>query len=518
MPELETVQPPFLPIVYVRGYAGTQAEVEDTTADPYMGFNLGSTKIRQTWTRDISRHVFESPLIRLMKDHGYKDIYDNGAELPLASRPHPRSIWIYRYYEPVSNDLGNGRRPEMENYAGGLHELIERVRDQMCGPEEGADEEAREARSAFRVHIIAHSMGGLVTRCYLQNVWPAAQAKKHGRSRSRYEPVPVDKVFSYATPHGGIDFRLVGNVPGFLQFNNVENFNVERIRQYLKLPAQEPVTSLGNALPADRFFCLVGTNHRDYAAAAGMSRRAVGPMSDGLVQIRNASVDGAPRAFVHRSHSGHYGIVNSEEGYQNLRRFLFGDIRVDAVLTLDDITLPGEVEVARQQGKKVRASYHVETVARVRGSRWDLHRRTTDEESAHFVTYDDYVRGSKQVHLLSAFLMDTARVKAERETLGFSLDLRVLVPEYVVDGFWINDDHYDGGYLFRDKFNLELSLAPDAPPRLLWGVDSQSPNQALQEVPAVPAGAGEYEFRIPVAQNTTPGLRGTLVLRSRPWS
>ena len=35
------------PIIYVRGYAMTQSEIEDTVADPYMGFNLGSSKTRQ---------------------------------------------------------------------------------------------------------------------------------------------------------------------------------------------------------------------------------------------------------------------------------------------------------------------------------------------------------------------------------------------------------------------------------------------------------------------------------------
>lgn len=35
---------------------------------------------------------------------------------------------------------------------------------------------------------------------------------------------------------------------------------------------------------------------------------------------------------MHRSHSGRYGIVNSEEGYQNLRRFLLGDLEVTADL------------------------------------------------------------------------------------------------------------------------------------------------------------------------------------------
>ncbi len=37
-------------------------------------------------------------------------------------------------------------------------------------------------------------------------------------------------------------------------------------------------------------------------------------------------------AFVHRAHSGPFGLVNSEEGYQNLVRFLFGDIRFEVSL------------------------------------------------------------------------------------------------------------------------------------------------------------------------------------------
>ena len=55
------------------GYAGSQSEVEETVATPYMGFNLGSTKIRQRWTGDIERLIFESPLVRLMRDYDYRD-------------------------------------------------------------------------------------------------------------------------------------------------------------------------------------------------------------------------------------------------------------------------------------------------------------------------------------------------------------------------------------------------------------------------------------------------------------
>jgi hypothetical protein len=84
--------------------------------------------------------------------------------------------------------------------------------------------------------------------------------------------------------------------------------------------------------PSNRVFCVVGTNSKDYDVALGMSRRFVGPQSDGLVQINSAYVLGSSRAYIHRSHSGRYGMVNSEEGYQNLQHFLFGNIKISAIL------------------------------------------------------------------------------------------------------------------------------------------------------------------------------------------
>jgi hypothetical protein len=113
-------------------------------------------------------------------------------------------------------------------------------------------------------------------------------------------------------------------------------------REYLGLPPAADQKRLGSNLPLsvllDRPF--IGTNSKDYTVAAGWSARVVGPFSDGLVRMNNATLFGpsddpqnpvilAPRAYVHRSHSGYYGIVNSEEGYQNLTRFLFGDARVE---------------------------------------------------------------------------------------------------------------------------------------------------------------------------------------------
>jgi hypothetical protein len=97
---------PHHPIIYVRGFAATQGEIDETVADPYMGFNAGSTKARVAWTGDVRRFYFESPLVRLMSDHKYEDVFVDGDDLIAAEgaeRPVPyRSIIIYRYYDEAS--------------------------------------------------------------------------------------------------------------------------------------------------------------------------------------------------------------------------------------------------------------------------------------------------------------------------------------------------------------------------------------------------------------------------------
>jgi len=476
----------------------TQTAVEDTVADPYMGFNIGSTKLRQLYTQEVVRHIFESPLVRLMKDENYGDIFEHGSEIPSEKRPPDRAIWIYRYYEPVSKSLGTGERPEIEDYARGLKTLIDDLEIRYCSRKGHLDPELQKK---FRVYLVAHSMGGLICRCLLQNVSPSDPR--------------VDKVFTYATPHGGIDLRLLGNVPDFLRINNSENFNEERMRKYLALSDKHvPVNSLDGKFPAERFFSLIGTNHRDYS----LVRWAIGPMSDGLVQIKNAYVADSPRAFVHRSHSGHYGIVNSEEGYQNLRRFFFGNVRVDVFLDIQEISLPEKLQSKKKQGKEVHASYHAEVIGRVRGARWDLHRRTITEESAVFIDYDERVKGNKPVQLASIFLSNQARVTRQRSSLGFSLDLGVQVPEYQVAGSWFGSDHYEGGYLFRDKINLEATWDKHRGWTLRYGFDSKTPNQTSEDATAQPLQGNGHSFALPIVQATAPGIIATLRIETRPWN
>jgi hypothetical protein len=115
------IKAPYYPIIYVRGYAMTRGEIEQTTADPFCGFNLGSTVYRAVADKDQKprKYVFESPVVRLA-EFGYSDVYEDGYDIvdpewevaadgkPTDNALTGRSIVIYRYYDPASTLLGGG--------------------------------------------------------------------------------------------------------------------------------------------------------------------------------------------------------------------------------------------------------------------------------------------------------------------------------------------------------------------------------------------------------------------------
>ncbi|MDT9071291.1 hypothetical protein RSW38_24470, partial [Escherichia coli] len=84
-----------------------------------------------------------------------------------------------------------------------------------------------------------------------------------------------------------------------------------------------------------------------------------------------------------RSHSGPYGIVNSEAGYQNLRRFLFGSVRVSVTLEIGELLLPKAVQEQKDADRQVRGSYHIDVSSQVRGAAtYHLNERRYDQQSA----------------------------------------------------------------------------------------------------------------------------------------
>ncbi|MBX3382349.1 MAG: hypothetical protein KF864_02460 [Phycisphaeraceae bacterium] len=529
-----TIKHPYYPIIYVRGFAATRGEIEETTADPYMGFNLGATKIRQNHKGDIVRFIFESPLLRLMKDDEYEDCYKNGDYLPSTEPASARSVWIFRYYERASQDLGDGQRQTMPEIAQDLRRFILRVRDSVC-----QGDKAEEAK--FRVYLVAHSMGGLVCRCYLQNlcVHGTGDATLNKSLELPGTPAPfapseeihlVDKVYTYATPHNGIDIMgiNVADLGGLDPFH-VRNFNRGAMHEYLRLPGThqsgDSVDSLNGAFPTHKFFSLVGTNYDDYTAFFRLSKKGTGPMSDGLVMIRNAAVKGSPRAFVHRSHSGHFGIVNSEEGYQNLRRFLFGDVRVEATLVGEEVLLPHKVQQKKDEGKQVRASYHIETTARVRGGVYYLHERKAEHASAILAEYDELVKAHHPQYLFSGYLMKSAKTRESSDTaLAFAVRVSIRVPMYEVDRrFWL-DEHFEGGFVFDETITFHVRTAGDKT-TVRYGLASErGVGEATKLADLTPLAGGGVRLEVPLgfakgaAHPPRPGFRGVLRLDASPWN
>jgi len=518
---------PYYPIIYVRGYAMTRSEIDQTTADPFCGFNIGSTVFRATAdkAKPARKFNFESPVVRLMTDFGYRDVFENGLDIMDSgwNAPIPaRSIIVYHYYEQASTLLGTGKTPSMEDFAKGLSALVGRVRELVCAaPVNEATPEN------FRCHLVAHSMGGLVCRAFLQNPQLDPQGVRGC----------VDKVFTYATPHNGIEMAGL-NVPSWLSLDDMSNFNRARMAGYLNIdPALYQRTGRVDWLPeapvpVERFFCMIGSNRGDYDVAMGLSRAFSGHGGDGLVKIENASVwaaeDGrpAPRAYAFRSHSGYFGIVNSEESYQNLIRFLFGDVRIDIWADVSQVRLPPKLKAAADNGKAVDANYLFELAASPRGRLWQLTRRKAEEDSAACRSHADLAAARPDkpcgVYLSTVYLGTGPfwrSVKA-RTSLGYCAILSVTVPNYEVENaFWL-DDHFEGCALYRDALQVEM-LPPEAEEgdwtvTCVW--ESRPSDPRTTTVPAAAVLAGGWSLSLPFDNDHAPGLSGALRFVVSAWN
>ncbi len=529
------------PIIYVRGYAMTEAERDDAASDPFCGFNIGSTIFRATpdKTARADKFVFESPVLRLVTDFGYRHVYENGADImdsdwtpprdkdgnPSSGIP-PQSIIVYRYYDDGSNVLGSGRSRDISEYALGLSDLILKVKLLVCawkGPDGSSV-----APDEFRVYLVAHSMGGLVCRTFLQN-------PKFGSEQARRA---VSKFFTFATPHNGIDLAGL-NIPKWLSQNEVNTFSRENMAEYLAM--KDIAEANGgrvdlvpeDVLPADRIFTMVGTNRGDYEIGMGLVRAFVGHGSDGLVRVANATVWGVDRttgrptrpaaaAYCYRAHSGKFGIVNSEEAYQNLSRFLFGDIRVDIWLEITSVTLPAAL---LPQGPEVEALYQFEILASPRGKRWYLTRRISEEDSPACRTHTELTTPQQDrdrlIYMSSAFLMNRARVNIKNPSLAYAMTLGVKVPDYQVERRFWADQHYEGGNLFRDTAIVEM--VPPKEEGSEWsikygwmskvnGVATKGLKyKALQD-------RGGVVVEIPFSGTHEPGIKGKIRLVVSAWN
>lgn len=454
-----------LPIIYVCGYASSQGDIETRVTDPFYGFNTGSTHVRVGQEGTPEKFFFESPLIRLITDYQYRPVFDDrNFERDIKKLVDPfKSIWIYRFYDINSTSFASDAvaRQEIEEVAKGLRELITDVKNITKAP---------------KIYLVAYSMGGLVCRSLIQKIYPDADEKALDH---------IDKFFTYGTPHGGIDFnapgRLFDRLSNLVEWNNIDDFSPQRMYKYFtpqkkfgdlsqsSQPSEEfDPQSLEGTFPVDRVFSLIGTNARDYEEGFGLSQRLAGPQSDGLVQIEKAYVRGSHRAYVHRSHGGRYGIVNSESGFENLQRFLFGNIQVK--LSLTNVELHDLEEVF----------YQMEVRFSIRGLPVAIHEQTIAHYSPITI---ELLRLDRSVPLFTAFLM-SGKSAAGNDTCRYVLQMSLHSFRKCRD--WLSERHIENLPLWSDNLIIETKMVEgEYSAQYSWAsIDEQEPqNNFTTDIP-----------------------------------
>jgi|SRR5215813_4688353 len=83
-----------------RLFDDSRREIDDTSADPFCGFNLGWTVFRATpdRTKPPRKYIFESPVLRLASDFGYGDVYTDGLDImddEWSDRTPPQKVHHY---------------------------------------------------------------------------------------------------------------------------------------------------------------------------------------------------------------------------------------------------------------------------------------------------------------------------------------------------------------------------------------------------------------------------------------
>ncbi|MFI5825486.1 esterase/lipase family protein [Streptomyces rishiriensis] len=398
----------------------------------------------------------------------------------------------------------------MEDAAQDLLRLIERLQAKTKAP---------------RVHLVAHSMGGLVCRCLLQKILPELE-----RAPVDY----VDKLFTYGTPHGGITFDigfgLLEKLRDAIGINGADIFGPRRMYEYLTPKAALDASPDGpppgwsareipegeGSFPLPRIFCLVGTDPKDYEVALGLSSFAVGARSDGLVQIDNAYVPGAHRAYVHRSHSGRYGLVNSEEGYQNLRRFLFGDTRVEAALV--DYVLPSE---------RGHVSWQAEVMFMVRGLPVVMHERQASTWCpVPLPALDIDGRPGAPVTLATTFLRSDIARPAGSSTMRYALHVRILSLRSHDEKLRFTD-HLEQTADFSDVLIIDIGTSDTGRPGvwadwnsvILGTIRDHRPTGAPRSAEDEDPQSGVWRAHIPLPATARPilGERASIRLTATPW-
>jgi hypothetical protein len=166
-------------------------------------------------------------------------------------------------------------------------------------------------------------------------------------------------------------------------------------------------------------------------------------------------------------------MVNSDEGYQNLQRFLFGDVRVKMVLcdfTLD-YSAPGDTEV----------TYQFELQVAIKGLPVLMHERSITHLCPVSVNQQEYQRQARVgLPLFTNFLMGSSRADG---VITYMLRLGVYKQSYR-RGVFIFGEHMERLPVWSDYVVVSAKPSPsgDGPyydAIYSWASDSIEPNKPV---------------------------------------
>jgi hypothetical protein len=328
----------------------------------------------------------------------------------------------------------------------------------------------------------------------------------------------IHRLVTMGTPHKGID---MGQVPDFIEdfvansLNPSDSgmFREKRMRSYLKLEDNYDIHSLGESkFPIKRCLCLIGSDYNSY----GSAKHATGSFSDGLVKQDNAYVVAGPRpkegeyadantaffANVHRAHSGYRGIVNSSESYENIQRFLFGNMRIGMSLTDIVMNIP-------KDGEKDSYYYDFEVAISVRGTGVYLHRREQDPCENALRRTRAQLLANNTVQLHTGFLNSRLRSKASNDLFSRFL-LKITILEYRAEAGFFWDHKYPARQIYSES--MEIGVMYDEPSgehmaEYRWQSDGGDP------IPFKVDAKGNY--KIPLRKAAS--LKGNLSLDTGFW-
>jgi hypothetical protein len=255
----------------------------------------------------------------------------------------------------------------------------------------------------------------------------------------------------------------------------------------------------GEGLPADRVLCLGDADDDPDPAVGAVGDGAVG---DGAVG------DAVDSAVVPRGSDGPRDLLDSEAGWQNLVRFLFGDVRVTADLVSARFPCAGGL------------TWRVETRTSVRGLPVVLDERTAAHSRAVPAGAGTADPADSPVHLATAHLW--TRAAGRRTRLRCVVQVRLL-SQRRGDGAPPEEDHLEGVADVDDHLVVDVEQLPgdQLVAWATWGSDIAVPLRAHQStgepLPDLGKGSGTFqaEVRLP-RSGAFLGHRAAVALSVRP--